>query len=820
MLLLVASCLFSNSAFAQTVESVEVDGIYYNLFLRDKTAEVTINPNDNKYSGEINIPGKITYNNVAFSVVSIGNNAFDDCTWLTSIAIPNSITTIGKYAFRECYCLEAVIIPNSVTSIGNYAFEDCAGLIFVTIPNSVTSIGEGAFDSCTGLKKVIVTDIAAWCGIKFEGRYSNPLYYAKHLYRNETTEITNLIIPNSVTSIGGYAFCGCSGLTSVTIPNSVTSIGMSAFRDCTGLTSVTIPNSVTSIGSSAFCGCSALTSVTIPNSVTSIGDNAFRDCTGLTSVTIPNSVTSIGSSAFRGCSGLTSVTIPNSVTSIGNGTFWYCSGLTSVAIPNSVTSIGDNAFSDCSGLTSVTIPNSVTSIGGYAFYRCVGLTSVNIGNGVKEIGYSAFANCAELTDVYCYAENVPSTNSDAFAYSHIENSTLHVPAASIEQYKTKTPWSNFGTFLLLGESVPDRIQIDGIYYTLFVDSKTAEVTKNPDDKYIGKINIPETVPYNGVTYSVTSIGESAFENSGLTSITIPNSVTSIGWAAFCECLDLTSIIIPNSVTSIGEEAFCECVDLTSITIPNSVTSIGEEAFSYCSGLTTINVEAGNTVYDSRNNCNAIIETATNTLITGCKNTTIPNSVTSIGDGAFSGCSGLTSVTIPNSVTSIGEYAFCECGGLTSVNIGNSVKEIGYSAFADCAELTDVYCYAESVPSTKSDAFYRSSTENATLHVPAASIEQYKATKPWSNFGTIVPLTDEDAIAEVQAVPILIQTQGNIITVEGAEAGTEIILYGVNGVQLDSVIATTGVASLNASRLSGSVAIVKIGDKTVKVLVKH
>lgn len=161
-----------------------------------------------------------------------------------------------------------------------------------------------------------------------------------------------------------------------------------------------------------------------------------------------------------------------------------------------------------------------------------------------------------------------------------------------------------------------------------------------------------------------------------------------------------------------------------------------------------------------------------------------------------------------------------CSGLTSVIIGNGVENISQKAFANCAELTDVYCYAEKVPSTYSDAFYWSSTGNATLHVPAASIEQYKATKPWSNFGTIVPLTDEDAIAEVQAVPVLIQTQGNTITVQGAEAGTEIILYGVNGVQLDSVIATTGVASLNASGLSGSVAIVKIGNKTVKVLMKQ
>ena len=263
----------------------------------------------------------------------------------------------------------------------------------------------------------------------------------------------------------------------------------------------------------------------------------------------------------------------------------------------------------------------------------------------------------------------------------------------------------------------EAIEINGIYYNLDFNQKTAEVTNNPN-KYSGTVNIPETVTYNDVIYSVTSIGY--------------------------------------------------------------------QAFYKCSGLTSV---------------------------------TIGNSVTSIGNYAFEGCTGLTSVTIPNSVTSIEVGAFKNCSGLTSVNIGNGVKNIYEQAFANCAELIDVYCYAENVPTTQSDAFYSSSTENATLHVPAASVEQYKATAPWSNFGAIVA-TDENAIAEMQAVPVLIQTRGNTITVEGAEAGTEIILYGANGVQLDSVIATTGVASLNASGLSGSVAIVKIGNKTVKVLIKQ
>ena len=301
-----------------------------------------------------------------------------------------------------------VVIPESVEYEG--------------VSYAVTSIGERAFSSCTLL--------------------------------------TSVTIGNSVTSIGNYAFENCSGLTSVTISNSVTSIGYSAFRGCSGLTSVTIPNSVTSIGSYAFRGCSGLTSVTIPNSVTSIGNDAFSGCSGLTSVTIPNSVTSIGSYAFYDCSGLTSVTIPNSVTSIGSYAFDDCTGLTSVTIPNSVTSIGWAAFRGCSGLTSVTIPNSVTSIGNDAFSGCSSLTSVTIGNSVTSIRGAAFGDCSDLTDVYCYAEKVPSTESGAFKGSYVEYATLHVPTASMEDYKTTEPWSSFGKIVGLSGEEPEVPEVE------------------------------------------------------------------------------------------------------------------------------------------------------------------------------------------------------------------------------------------------------------------------------------------------------------------------------------------------------------------------
>ena len=235
------------------------------------------------------------------SVTSIGEYAFQGCRGLTSVTIGNSVTNIDKYAFEGCTSLASVTIPNSVTTIGAWAFYECSGLTSVTIGTGVTSIGGNAFAGCSKLTSVCITDITAWCNISFQLENSNPLSYAKHLYLN-SEEITNLVIPNSVTSIGKYAFCLCSSLTSVTIPGSVTSIGYSAFQGCSNLTSITIPGSVTSIGNSAFSGCSGLTSVTIPNSVTSIGGYTFNNCSGLTSVTIGNSVTSIGDKAFYGCS--------------------------------------------------------------------------------------------------------------------------------------------------------------------------------------------------------------------------------------------------------------------------------------------------------------------------------------------------------------------------------------------------------------------------------------------------------------------------------------------------------------------------------------
>ena len=405
---MLTTALISISSFA----NVQIGKLYYYLDDTAKTAELTYfgashHSNVDYVAGDLVIPENVTYNGTSYSVTSIGSFAFNGCSGLTSVVIPNSVTSIGSFAFSSCSSLTSFEIGNSVTSIGDSAFVYCSSLTSVVIPNSVTSIGEYAFNGCNGL--------------------------------------TSFVIPNSVTSIGDGAFDDCSALTSVEIGNSVTSIGNYAFDGCSSLTSVKIPNSVTSIGDGAFDDCSALTSVEIGNSVTSIGDGAFDGCSSLTSVKIGNSVTSIGDYAFYNCSSLTSVVIPNSVTSIGDHAFSICSAMTSAKIGNSVTSIGEGAFYYCKALTNVSIPNSVTSIGEGAFVYCSGLKTIIFNSSsVLSLGKGAFNGCDDVKLITSNTQHPPVADSfDVFSNQVYSNAKLYVPEEQKDLYFTIIPWSKF-----------------------------------------------------------------------------------------------------------------------------------------------------------------------------------------------------------------------------------------------------------------------------------------------------------------------------------------------------------------------------------------
>ena len=463
-----------------------------------------------------------------------------------------------------------IIIPSSisyknetysVTSIGAMAFYRCSEVTSITIPNSVTSIGYYAFQGTSWLKNL--PDGCVYAG--------SCLYE----YKGKMPENTHIDIKEGTTQICPHAFEDCESLTSITIPNSVTSIGYYAFNGCSGLTSVTIGNSVTSIETSAFEGCSSLSSVTIGNSVTSIGENAFRNCSSLSSISIPNSVTSIGNHAFQSCSSLTSITISEGVTKIGLETFKDCKSLKSIEIPNSVTIIGSSAFEGCSSLTSITIPEGVTEIGSDAFRSCKSLKSIEIPNSVTIIYNRAFASSG-IKSIKLGA-NVTFSNTHVFFECN---------------YLTDIHWNI--------KNHPDFYDSENLfhsssYYSFDIRKNIKTFTFGDSVKYIPNRLCKNFSNLTSVTISnsVTEIGYNAFEGcSSLTSITIPEGVTEIGGYAFSDCSSLASINIPNGVTTIKDGTFGYCSKLTSITIPNSVTSIEDYAFRFTQ-LKELVIEATN-----------------------------------------------------------------------------------------------------------------------------------------------------------------------------------------------------------------------------------
>lgn len=802
-------------AALNTPYDFEVGGIYY-VITGGNTVNVTYRDlGYNSYNGVVTIPASVNHNGVAYTVTGIGNSAFRACTSLTGVTLPSSVTCIGEYAFYGDSGLTGIDFPTGLTDIGSSAFENCTGITSLTIPASVAAIGEGAFTGVS-VTSLIWNARNCWTNGDMNTSLINQVTIgnevtvlpAKFAFRSSITAVD---LPQSLVTIGENAFNSCSGLSTLTIPVNVSSIGENAFygtgvssltwnaRECwtvgnttywrnyfvvsqvtigdevevlpagflarSRIESVTIPNSVKTIGDYAFYECDSLTGLVIPESVQNIGACSVAYCEKLNSLVVGKGLTGLDESSFEGLWSLTELTwnpkhceangslswsynideltIGEEVEVIPNN-FLYASGIRSLVIPASVKSIGANAFFVHDSLETIVVdpansvydsrnncnilfktandsiiltcknsilPNGITEISDYAFYRNNSLTTFDVPSTVVRIGKYAFSDCDSLVSL-----TIPDgvTTIGEYCFSGCDN------LESVE--------------------LPDAL-------TEISEGLLSNCPK------LKRVNIPN---------SVSAIGYAAFQQCrSLEHITLPEGIPAIQGYTFWNCTSLEEITIPNSVTSIGYDAFNGCSSLTEIFIPSQVRSIGSEAFARCKSLASITVDAGNTVYDSRDNCNAIIKTANNTLMLGCKNTVIPQTVTTIASYSFQGCADLKNISIPDGVTSIEYYAFYGCSGLKSITIPASVKTIGSYAFYNCTGVTTVTS-KRTTPPTLNYRALETCYNRAVLRVPNEALAAYQAANYWKEFSRIVPFigagpgdVDGDGVINVQDVTGLI-----------------------------------------------------------------
>ena len=579
--------------------------------------------------------------------------------------------------------------------------------------------------------------------------------------------LTNIRIPGSVTSIGKYALDYCMSLTSVTIPGSVSSIGEYAFIDCRNLTDATILDGVTSIENRAFWGCSSLTSVTIPNSVTNIGESAFWHCSELTSVTIPDGVTSIEDHVFVGCYSLTSITIPNSVTSIGNFAFRSCTELTSITIPDGVISIGNFAFSGCNELTSITIPDSVISIGDSAFEECRILTSISIPDSVTSIGSSVFNDCFFLKTISLSCKSTLK-RSDFEGKSKFVSYTPHtlkkveVKAETCTENGNKEYWTceHCGKYFLSDDTNPETAKAVELSETVIpashkltkVEAKAPTCTEDGNKEYwtcehCGKYFLsddanPETA--KAVEQSEFIIPALNHKNAIIQNASEPTE-TAPGYSGDRYCPDCDTVF--EKGYTYWNEGNLTWKLYADGTLNISGTGAMKDYTNYNSSDSQSPVFGNDTIK------NVVIEDGVTSIgnyafwsCSSLTSITIPKSVTSIGDRAFYNCSSLTSITIPKSVTSIGANAFERCSSLTSITIPDSVISIGASVFEECRNLSSI-TLSNNITSIGTFAFYNcSGLTSITIPETVTSIGDFA----FEGCSSLTSITIPDGVTSIGA----------------------------------------------------------------------
>ena len=603
---------------------------------------------------------------------------------IESVMVAEGVTVIGEEAFIGFGGIEQVVIAEGVESIGVDAFYACSGLKSVEIPASVERIEESAFCNCSGLKSIEV----AGGNAKYDSRGS-----CNAIIEKERSMLLagckNTVIPEDVVRIGEYAFTGCSEMASVTIPASVTGIGGFSFFGCRGLkevTSMSVTPQELEEGRIWTFNEVEVSSATLYVPAEAVEEykkapvwNRFGTIVGLIAKGDGWMIDGEGVlTVWKNFEGEWASLYP-----------WYdyCSSVKRIVVKEGVTKVGKQEFYACSSVTDVEIASSVESIGEAAFYYCMSLKSVTIPEGVTSIGGGVFEGCSGLESVTSLSTTPVSLEPGSLGIEDKSKVTLYVPTGAVEEYKKAEEWKDFGkTVGFIGKG--DGWMIDGEgELTVWKDFECDWSSQYPWDAYR------------------TSIKE----------LKITEDVRVIGKQAFAGCTSLESVRIPEGVTSIGDMAFNSCKKLTGeLWIPSSVTSIGRQAFFDCIKVESIGVSEWNEKYDSREDCNAIIETATNKLIRGCDNTTIPSSIKVIGEGAFSNCRGLKSVEIPESVTSIEWFSFMGCGNLKDMIVWPTTP----------VEITE-------------NVFFGDGVSGKTLYVPQGAIEAYKSAAVWKDFKKIV-----------------------------------------------------------------------------------
>lgn len=664
----ITGLMFSMHALAYDFES---GGIYYN-YKEFSDSEVYVTHNGtpysgNSYSGHVKIPKTVTYNSKMYRVTEIGQQAFKSCKKLISVEIPESVTKIGNGAF-DYSGLSSVNIPNSVTIIENNAFSSTQ-LTSIRIPGNATQ-WERAFAGCS--------------------------------------KLTTVIIESGIKKIEKGAFANCTGLTSVSIPNSVTVISESAFSSCTALTSIDIPNSVTEISSTAFWGCKSLIHISIPEKITGIGTSAFSDCTALSSITFPSTLTGIGDNCLEGCTGLTTVDIPATVSYIGHTSFKDCTKLTSVSIPDGVTGIiGREAFSGCVKLSSITIPQNLEGVRANAFSGCLNLksvtwnardcsfsrdnvfptsviTSFTFGDNVEKIPEGICEDMEKLTSV-TIPESVTSIGKEAFK-NCTELTSVVWKARKCANFSNSAYSPQFNTCpnitsFTFGENV-EKIPA----YLCSGITQISEISIPESVTYMGRAAFKECPGITSVRWNArtctdfTSAENSAGFNTcpNITAFAFGENVEKIP-AYLCFGMErLTEIILPQKTTTLGNGVFKNCIGLQSISIPLSTTTIGADAFNDCMALTSV-------IWNARW-CSDFTSSPFNAS-PNIASFTFGEGVERIPAFLCRGLEAIDEITLPEGATYIGAEAFSGCSGVTVVNLGNSLTNIGSKAFYGCGLST-------------------------------------------------------------------------------------------------------------------------------------